>query len=101
ETALDKGLIGPGSHEDRIGPAPDQELQGLHQKGLAGTGLTGERRHARLEIEGDGFDDAQVLHPEFDEHGRRRRADQRSARWNLDRKMEWKSRSPRETRRAF
>ena len=101
EPSLDEGLVGAGADEDGVGAAPHQQLEGLHQQRLAGTGLPRERRHAGGQLERHLLDDAEVPHPQLDEHDRPPPPSQRSARWNRDRRMAWKSRSPSEIRRAF
>ena len=47
EPALDHGLVGAGPHHRRIGPAPEEQAEGLDQQGLAGPGLAGEGGHPR------------------------------------------------------
>ena len=47
EAALDHGLVAGGTDQDGVGPAADQQVDGLDQQRLARPGLAGERGHAR------------------------------------------------------
>ncbi len=47
EAALDPGLVGPGAHQRGVGPAADQQLDGVDHHRLAGAGLAGHGGHAR------------------------------------------------------
>ncbi len=70
EASLDPGLVRPRTHQHRVGPLPHQQLDGLHHQRLAGAGLAGEGRHARLENQGEVGDDAQVADVQLDQHQR-------------------------------
>ncbi len=52
EATLDARLVGAGAHEAGVGPAADQQLDGLDQQRLAGAGLARERGQARAEHQG-------------------------------------------------
>ncbi len=101
ESALDHGLVGSGPYHRRVGASAEQQADRLHQQRLAGTRLTGERGHPRAEGHGDIVDDPEVADPELDQGGtHRRRRPYRSAKWNLARRMAWKSRVPNVSSRA-
>ena len=60
EAAIDGGLIGPGSHQRRVGAATDQQVDGVHQKRLSRTGFSGEGDHAGWDLQRELVDHAQV-----------------------------------------
>jgi hypothetical protein len=68
EAPLDDGLGGTGSHEHGVGAAPEQQLDGLHDKSLAGAGLPSQGRHAGPEHEGQVLDHPQLRDPELAQH---------------------------------
>ena len=68
EAALDHGLVDPGTHDRGIGTASQQQLDGTHHQGLAGTGLAGDRGQARTEHHGDLVDHPQARDPQLQQH---------------------------------
>ena len=68
EAALDHRLGGAGSHHGGVGPAAEEQLEGLDDEGLAGAGLAGERRHAGADHEVEVRDDTEVPHSQLDKH---------------------------------
>jgi hypothetical protein len=76
EAPLDRGLVGSGSHDGRIGSVAGQQPDGSHQHRLAGSGLPGQSRHPGVEEERDLVDHSEVAYGQLSEHGRRTRADE-------------------------
>jgi hypothetical protein len=68
EAALDPRLVGAGTHQDRIGPAPDEQLDRVDDHRLAGPGLAGDRGHPRAEQQAQLCDHPQVADSKLDEH---------------------------------
>ena len=86
-----------GPHEHGVGPAADEQLDGLDEQRLAGAGLAGERGHARARARARG----RSMTPEVrDGQLEPASAAHRSARPNLAFRIWWKSRAPKVTSRA-
>ena len=70
ETGLHESLRGSGAHHARIGPAAQDQLQGLDHQGLARTRLTGEGGHSGPEDQGQVLDHTQIAHVQIGQHDR-------------------------------
>jgi hypothetical protein len=68
ERGLDHGAWRSRTHEVRAGALSQQEREGIHQHGLAGSGLAGQYVEARSEWKRDVRDDRQVSNAELSQH---------------------------------
>ena len=78
---------------------PSRRLRAPTRRVLPAPGLPGQRGHARPEGDGHVVDDPEVADVELDQEAGHA-VPYRSARWNFARRMAWKSREPKVTRRA-
>ena len=69
EPALDPRLARAGAHQHAVGPAADEELDGLDDEGLARARLTGQGGQARPQDERQLLDHPQVSNGELGQHG--------------------------------
>src|SRR4051812_20503944 len=97
EPPFHPSFLGALTHEHTVGPAADQQLDGLDEQRLAGTRLARERRHARREDKAQVVDHPEVPHRQLSQH---RPGPYRSARPNLVLTMLKKSRRSKLTKRA-
>src|SRR4030067_570780 len=70
--AFHDGRLGPGPHHGAVGPAPQQELDGVDDDRLAGAGLTGEDDEAGVEAQLEPLDNGEVPNTQLDQHRRTR-----------------------------
>ncbi len=91
EATLDPRLGRALADEGRVGPAPEQQVDGLHEERLAGARLPRDRGEAGTDEHREVVDDPEVGDVELVQHR------YRSARPNLAFKIWWKSRGPNVT----
>ncbi len=69
EPALDPRFGGTVAHEGGVGAASEEQHERIDQQRLARPGFTGDGGHPRTEADHHLGDDAQVLDPQFAQHG--------------------------------
>ena len=74
EPALHPSLRRAPPHQRRVGAAPEQQIQRLHQQRLARTGLTGDRGQSRAEQQREVIDDPEIAHVQLSKRRRHRSA---------------------------
>ena len=68
EHSLDVGLRGARAHDSRSRLAPQQQVEGVREHGLARARLPGDRVQARVERDLRALDQEQVLDTQLEEH---------------------------------
>jgi hypothetical protein len=68
ELGIDLGAFGPRTDGLAVGPVAKHEPQRIEQDRLACTGLTGERGHARPELQFELVDDREIADVDVFEH---------------------------------
>ena len=68
EPSLNEGFVGARSDECGVRATADQQLDGLHEQGLARSGFAGERGHAGSQHERELADDPKLLDRQFGQH---------------------------------
>jgi len=62
------GLSGIGAHHVGSAPTPQQQIDGVDDQGLAGTGFAGEYRETGAQHQVQVLDDPELFHVQFAQH---------------------------------